>query len=410
MFPLCEGEIMRPIMGYYCWVKQVSLADANEPDGSNSAGGRPPTPLAGSLAATAVRLTGTAGDLNDTDFKARSAIPLMYMGWSLDLMFPGDATKGATKYTGGFANREDALDFLTDARTKSWFSNAKDFFLMRFDFLAPLAFDPDNPAVPVTHIESGTNHPPYKGNWEAGFKAEAYRSAQFLGRSWTGIDLSGALKPKEEECSVFRDTLPKWQEGDNAMLARRENISAAHAALTLFEAIEQPDPYRAKLYDAIKFVTFMVEETIPPLSHFKQMYNVERPNKACGVNILRRLRVPEHASFPSGHATQAWLVALALSPHLPPDKAGKLKEAAQNISDRRVMAGLHYPMDAEGGKLLAQKLLDLLLKNTDFIELRDAAVSQLTGTPLTRERQGAATKSRSVSATKKRSAATKKRR
>jgi hypothetical protein len=57
-------------------------------------------------------------------------------------------------------------------------------------------------------------------------------------------------------------------------------------------------------------------------------------------------------SFPSGHATGAYLIAIELTKKYPHLEAG-LFSLAQNISLARVKSGVHYPSDIEGGRELA---------------------------------------------------------
>ena len=96
--------------------------------------------------------------------------------------------------------------------------------------------------------------------------------------------------------------------------------------------------------------------------------------------LLPPIATPGHASFPSGHATQAQLVFRCLSsvlaspppPPTPPlvvggslslqemfDRAGK--ELAIRIARNREIAGLHYPSDSLGGQILADKLFNNIL-------------------------------------------------
>jgi hypothetical protein len=68
------------------------------------------------------------------------------------------------------------------------------------------------------------------------------------------------------------------------------------------------------------------------------------------------IEVPGHASYPSGHSTQAHLVALLLAEVLPGqllDRNGPLQELADRIARNREVLGLHYPSDSRAGEKLA---------------------------------------------------------
>ncbi|MDF1739632.1 MAG: phosphatase PAP2 family protein [Verrucomicrobiales bacterium] len=88
--------------------------------------------------------------------------------------------------------------------------------------------------------------------------------------------------------------------------------------------------------------------------------------------ITPSIPVPGHPAYPSGHATQAHLLAYLLM-ELAPDEAETLVEDAAAIAKNREIAGVHYPSDSEAGQLLARQIVDGLLKNSDFVTLMEAA-------------------------------------
>ena len=114
--------------------------------------------------------------------------------------------------------------------------------------------------------------------------------------------------------------------------------------------------------------------------YWKGFYTRVRPSQLMPA-LMPPISVPGHASFPSGHATQSWLVSLCMqqalpgfqlqtSPKLPgnPD-AGSLCEAmtpglrqlARRIARNREIAGLHYPSDSMGGRRLADQIFSQIL-------------------------------------------------
>jgi membrane-associated phospholipid phosphatase len=110
--------------------------------------------------------------------------------------------------------------------------------------------------------------------------------------------------------------------------------------------------------------------------YWKNQYKRVRPAQLF-PGLLPPIATPGHASFPSGHATQARLVFRCLLSVLPTAPfagtgtgtaslarmfgfAGE--QLAQRIARNREIAGLHYPSDSRGGQLLADKLFDNILK------------------------------------------------
>jgi hypothetical protein len=90
--------------------------------------------------------------------------------------------------------------------------------------------------------------------------------------------------------------------------------------------------------------------------HFKGVHDRPRPSHICPA-LLPPIEVPGHASYPSGHATQAHLFALLLKSILPQDKrtilAPVLEALAERIARNREIAGVHYKGDTVAGVNLA---------------------------------------------------------
>ena len=98
--------------------------------------------------------------------------------------------------------------------------------------------------------------------------------------------------------------------------------------------------------------------------YYKGQYVRPRPTHLCPA-LMPPLQVPGHASFPSGHATQAHLMALCMRDvlaGLPVEKTASvvLWTLANRIARNREIAGLHYKSDTDGGLALAISTLPLL--------------------------------------------------
>lgn len=103
----------------------------------------------------------------------------------------------------------------------------------------------------------------------------------------------------------------------------------------------------------------------------KSFFDRARPTHLTEA-ITPSIPVPGHPAYPSGHATQAHLLAYLLM-ELAPDQAERLVEDAAAIAKNREIAGVHYPGDSEAGQLLARQIVDGLLKNSEFVLLMEAA-------------------------------------
>jgi membrane-associated phospholipid phosphatase len=109
--------------------------------------------------------------------------------------------------------------------------------------------------------------------------------------------------------------------------------------------------------------------------HYKARFNRPRPS-VLSPRLMPPIDVPGHAAFPSGHSTQAHLVALSLAQVLPqaasqgfnpqtglPDPTlGPLQLLAERIGRNREVLGVHYPSDSAAGKKLAEATFPLLVE------------------------------------------------
>jgi hypothetical protein len=114
--------------------------------------------------------------------------------------------------------------------------------------------------------------------------------------------------------------------------------------------------------------------------YWKGYYQRVRPSQLMPA-LMPPISIPGHASFPSGHATQSKLVALCIEQLLPgyqQDATKKLPAApsqgslcdeltpnlrhlARRIARNREIAGLHYPSDSVGGRILAKQIFSTML-------------------------------------------------
>jgi hypothetical protein len=73
------------------------------------------------------------------------------------------------------------------------------------------------------------------------------------------------------------------------------------------------------------------------------------------------IQTPGHGALPSGHSTEAHLIALllgSLTPHTFVKE--QLMQFAKRVADNRVVAGVHFPVDSAAGLVLAHTIFDYL--------------------------------------------------
>ncbi|MGE9271661.1 MAG: phosphatase PAP2 family protein [Verrucomicrobiales bacterium] len=168
----------------------------------------------------------------------------------------------------------------------------------------------------------------------------SYEELDYLSRLVSERD--DRQKQIQEEILVDQFRLGNWRYGD--LLASRKH------------------PETAKLlkwaYFDMAVVTFV----------FKERFDRVRPSHlsaALGRPLRSSIEVPNHPSYPSGHAVGAYTLAYLLS-ELDPANRECYWESAAEIGRNREVAGVHYPSDTEAGRQLARQLVDVLLENPDF--------------------------------------------
>lgn len=94
------------------------------------------------------------------------------------------------------------------------------------------------------------------------------------------------------------------------------------------------------------------------------MYYKARDNRARPAqrdpSLFPVLETPGHPSYPSGHSTQAHLIAFTLA-HLVPAATVELEAVAWQIAVNREIAGLHFRSDTVAGRDLAGQIFAILL-------------------------------------------------
>lgn len=96
----------------------------------------------------------------------------------------------------------------------------------------------------------------------------------------------------------------------------------------------------------------------------KALYARLRPPQV-EAHVQPVVEVPTTASYPSGHATRAYAWALVIA-EIFPDKRDELLARAHRAAWGRVIAGVHFPSDTIGGRLLAEAVVAELKKSGAF--------------------------------------------
>lgn len=117
-----------------------------------------------------------------------------------------------------------------------------------------------------------------------------------------------------------------------------------------------------------------IPEFLSILVRHKEHFDRVRPS-FLDTSIRPSVGIPGHPAYPSGHASQSFLVA-SIASELDPQNREKYFESAFRIAKNREIAGVHYKSDSEAGQFLAEEYLKLLFKNERFLSVLELAKSE----------------------------------
>lgn len=158
----------------------------------------------------------------------------------------------------------------------------------------------------------------------------------------------------EDELATLHALMGERTSAKRAEIASERNIEYTYFGEKTFGELTSPVTYP---HTAVLLQTAYTD-ILPVLLHFKKQFDRVRPN-VLDTTLQTSIPVPGHPAYPSGHATQSYLVALILS-DLDPTHTEDYISSSYRIAHNREIAGLHYPSDSEAGRSLAQQYYDLL--------------------------------------------------
>lgn len=140
-------------------------------------------------------------------------------------------------------------------------------------------------------------------------------------------------------------------------LEERELVSE-HVALVDPTLTRQQHPQLYKLLDRVSETSREVNRSA------KNYWNTKRPY-LMDKNIKALITPHDNPAYPSGHTSGSYVLAHVLG-LLIPEKRAQFQERAAKIAWHRVMIGMHYPKDVDGGRQLALLVVGALMENPDF--------------------------------------------
>ena len=234
-----------------------------------------------------------------------------------------------------------------------------------------------NPDV-IAHLKQAPEHPPLDNaellkEWDPWVRATLVQSALNEGLSFAFENNKGTLKlgekeiatlvrPTEEKFAEELDQVLSWAEHREErmpeILSQIDNQTAFFAALTGINPQRHPWTF--------EWLAAALSLVIPVEVRFKHGFGCARPVKYSPY-VQPIITTPGHGTYPMGHAAQAYMLADVLKKLLKLNNAAGelLDRLANRISENRIIAGVHFPVDHVGGKQLGNAMATYFLEKCE---------------------------------------------
>jgi membrane-associated phospholipid phosphatase len=141
------------------------------------------------------------------------------------------------------------------------------------------------------------------------------------------------------------------------ILAQIDNQFAFVAAVTGLH----PERHR----NTVELLVNAIQFTVLVEMQFKHALACWRPHQY-SAQVQPMITTPGHGSLPSGHSTQAFVLARLLGALVPASAEfdamrAQLQFQAARIATNRVVAGVHFPADSVAGRLLGESIAEFIL-------------------------------------------------
>jgi acid phosphatase (class A) len=108
---------------------------------------------------------------------------------------------------------------------------------------------------------------------------------------------------------------------------------------------------------------------------YKDVWKRPRPHLYSDL-VKPAVKLSRSGSYPSGHATDATLMAIVLS-NMVPEKRAEIMARAADYANNRVVGGIHFRSDVDAGRVVGTVIAARLQTQNDFNEQFNAAKVEL---------------------------------
>ncbi|MDO9075249.1 MAG: PA-phosphatase [Rubrivivax sp.] len=220
----------------------------------------------------------------------------------------------------------------------------------------------------VTPLPEGdAAHAPAEGYAHALDAAMQMRAVALYASPGVDLPVVSLRRPTQAVFDVQLSQVLDWAElrGERAteVLAQIDNQHAFFGAIVPF--------HTGRMRKTAELVELVTQFAVFIETRMKHELACGRPN-LMSPQVQPMITTPGHGALPSGHCTQAYIIAYLLGRLIGTgpgdDRHTQLQRLAARIAVNRTVAGLHYPVDNLAGRLLGTSL-------------GEYAVSRLSGQP-----------------------------
>lgn len=170
-------------------------------------------------------------------------------------------------------------------------------------------------------------------------------------------DSFGVALPPANDSQVTKDELAflkglETSARDDDTISR---INFENVARNAQEFFVQEGLISAVDYKTLEFLALVNNDHRYFILERKKHFSRARPSQL-DEGLVRVVENPAYAGYPSGFASQSYMIYLVLS-DFDPENAVRYKQFAIDVAHRREIAGVSYPSDSAAGRQLARDVL-----------------------------------------------------
>ena len=183
------------------------------------------------------------------------------------------------------------------------------------------------------------------------------------------------LPPKPSEAAFYNDWL-RYEWGKSMRDTERGKVAAEDAVHTLeyfakifsepfgLEISKENTPEIYALLDRLLATTRMCNQKskarlmrVRPFMQFHEPTPVPEDEERLSTN----------SSYPSGHTTMGWAIALVLS-DINPERQDEILQRGFEYGESRVIVGFHYQSDVDAARVITSTLVNRMHAKEDFVK------------------------------------------